>query len=230
MPQQFLSITDAYRATSVFGKLTRHEISAWALTGGLAVEIHRLRHGRPSGLRALNDLDFVTDSFDCVPDSLAGDFLFRHIHPLDPPGKTMLQLVDPVNALRIDVFRANGATMERTVCLEAAFGTVRLISLEDLVARSARLVLEIGEGRPASVKHATDFLRLLEFVNPAKIETAWQDHRKPQHPATFEETRMLLENLISNRKQLLITPKYSTNSSEKCLRCAPTSAFRLADP
>lgn len=58
----------------------------------------------------MNDIDFVTDSFDCIPESLADDFLFRHVHPFDPPGKTILQFIDAESALRVDVFRACGAT------------------------------------------------------------------------------------------------------------------------
>jgi hypothetical protein len=79
----------------VFRKLARHDIRRWALTGGLAFEIHALRLClQPSRhRRTLNDLDFIADSFDCIPETLPGDFLFRHVHPLEPHGKTMLQLI-----------------------------------------------------------------------------------------------------------------------------------------
>ena len=90
----------------------------------------RLR-GEPS-IRGLNDLDFITDSFDFIPETLATDFLFRHIHPFDTPGKTMLQFVDPDSALRMDLFRACGAPMTRTVRLDLPSGAIQLVSLEDL--------------------------------------------------------------------------------------------------
>jgi len=50
-------------------------------------------------VRALNDIDFIAESFDHIPASLASDFLFRHIHPFDPPGRTMLQFIDAESAL-----------------------------------------------------------------------------------------------------------------------------------
>ncbi len=79
--QRFLSVADADRVFHTFRKLGRHDIRRWALTGGLAVEAHRLQRGRVASVRTLNDIDFVAVSFDSIPASLADDFLFRHIHP-----------------------------------------------------------------------------------------------------------------------------------------------------
>jgi hypothetical protein len=104
--------------------------------------------------------------------------LFRHVHPLNPPGKTLLQFVDPETALRIDVFRAFGETMRRTSAVKLAGGTLRLIALEDLLARSARLALDLATGVSIPAKYAADFLRLAE-INPCGMEIAWQDQRKP---------------------------------------------------
>jgi hypothetical protein len=150
---QFLAGSDAQRVLSSFRKLARHDIGRWVLTGGLATEIHRLRAGCRPCLRPLNDIDFIADSFDCIPESLADDFLFRHIHPTDPPGKTMLQCIDPESALRIDVFRAYGGTIGRAIEVDLPVGSLRLISLEDLAARMARLALDLAQcvrpvGRP----------------------------------------------------------------------------------
>lgn len=230
MLERFLSTGDAERAFHVFRKLFSHDIARWALTGGLAVEIHLLRLGRPSSARDLNDLDFIAGSFDCLPETLAQGFRFRHIHSLDPPGKTMLQFVDPDTAMRIDVFRACGATMSRAFPLNLPSGTMQVVSIEDLAARAARLTLDLAEGVPLPSKHATDFLRLAELVDPLQTETAWQDHRKSKHPETFAETRRLLQDLIPAHRELLITPRYSRDISELCPRCAPTAAFPLADP
>jgi hypothetical protein len=181
-------------------------------------------------VRALNDIDFIADSFDAIPKSLADDFLFRHIHPSDPPGKTMTQFIDSESALRIDVFRANGATMSRTADLDLKAAMIQLISLEDLVARTARLALGLAVGVPTPSKHAIDFLRLAELVDLTEIETAWPDHRKPGQPASFIETSSLLEHLIPVRQDLLITPDYSKDAEEACPRCRRTAAFRFADP
>jgi hypothetical protein len=95
-------------------------------------------------VRALHDLDFVAASLERIPHSLADEFLFRQIHPFEPPGKTMLQLVDPDARMRIDVFRACGATMSRTSRIELAGAWIQIISLEDL---SARATTRAGPGR-----------------------------------------------------------------------------------
>lgn len=92
--QRFLSIEDSTRALNTLRKPSLHEISRWALAGGLAVEFHCLRAGHAQPIRHLNDIDFTAPAFDCIPETLARDFLFRHVHPFVPPGKTMMQLID----------------------------------------------------------------------------------------------------------------------------------------
>jgi hypothetical protein len=230
MFQKFLSVADADRALHTFCKLARHEIGQWAVTGGFAIEIHHWRLARQCSIRSLNDIDFIARSFECIPQTLADDFLFRHIHPLDPPGKTMMQLIDPERALRIDVFRASGAIMDRTFQQDLQTGTFQLVSVEDLVAREARLTLDLAQHVPVPSKHAKDFLRLIELVDAEEVETAWKDHRSPQHPVTFAETKRLLQDLIQAHPELLVTPCYSNNTEEICTRCNSTSAFQLADP
>jgi hypothetical protein len=214
----------------IFRKLARHEIQHWALTGGIAFEMHAARLGLPAGTRALNDLDFVTPAFDSIPATLSADFLCRHIHPFDPPGKILLQLIDPESRLRIDAFRASGQMMSRAVTGDFPFGALRVVSLEDLVARAARLLLDLAECVPVASKHARDYLRFVDLANPVAIEAAWQDHRKTAHPTTFQETRHLLPDLIRTNGNLLITPEYSKNTKEVCPRCVPSSGFQLADP
>ena len=106
------------------------------LRAGPRVGFTRDRKGRPalrtgqlaSSLRS-GDIDFVAETFDRVPESLADDFMFRHIHPFDPPGKTILQAVDVEIAVRIDVFRAYGSILNRSSDLILPTVIVRLISL-----------------------------------------------------------------------------------------------------
>jgi hypothetical protein len=184
-----------------------------------------------AGVRSapLNDLDFVADAFDDIPVTLAEEFLFRHIHPLDPPGKTMLQFVDADSALRIDLFRAYGTIMSRTIRTNLPSGQIQLISLEDTVARAARLVLDLSEHLPVASKHANDYLRLADLVDPSDVEVAWRDHRRPMHPMTFGETNKILKDLISTQVNLLIIPEYSRDTTEVCPRCLPAPPFQLAD-
>jgi hypothetical protein len=187
-------------------------------------------HDPHRSIRALNDLDFVAPDFDSIPQSLYRDFLFHHVHPLDPPGKIVLQCIDPETALRIDVFRACGDTSSRAVAMELESGPVQLTSLADLFARAARLLLDLADGVPVPAKHARDYLHLVELANPGELEAAWRDHRKPAHPENFREARGVLGNLIASRSGLLFTPQYSQDTGEICPRCAPTAAFPLADP
>jgi hypothetical protein len=230
MLDRFLSGADASRVSRTLRKLARHDIAGWALTGGLAVEIHLLRCGRQPSIRALNDVDFIATSFDAIPEALAEDFLFRHVHPGDPPGKTMLQMVDPDSAVRVDVFRAYGGTVNRTSDLAWPIGRIQLISLEDLIARAARLSLDLAQGIPVASKYARDFLRLTELVQAGQAELAWRDHRKAAHPATFDQAERLLQELIPASRALLTAPEYSQDTETICPRCAPAPAFPLADP
>ena len=117
--RRFLDTEDAGRAARTLRKLAACDISRWALTGGLAVEIHILQHGRESGGRQLRDMDFVAGSFEDIPAALGSEVLFRHVHPYDEPAKTMLQCVDEETALRVDLLRAYGQEMERAVPVRA---------------------------------------------------------------------------------------------------------------
>ncbi|MGB6691743.1 MAG: hypothetical protein WBE76_28215 [Terracidiphilus sp.] len=224
----FLSQADAERAARSVRKLRRHEISSMVLTGGLAVELHLLQRGLPSILRPLNDIDFLVDSFDEIPKALSADLIFHHVHPHDPPGKTLLQSVDPETAVRIDLFRAYGDETARAQTLELAGIVQRMISLEDLVARTARLCLDLASDRPLPTKHARDFLRLLPIADTASIERAWPEHRKAGHPRSFAETANLLERLIPERPHLLVVPGYSRDPAQICPRCQSTPHFPLA--
>jgi hypothetical protein len=80
----------------------------------------------------------------------------------------MLQLVDAEVKLRLDLFRRCGDAKPRTLS-------------------PARQALDRAVAMPTPTKNATDSLRLIALVNPADVETAWLDHRKPGHPVTFRE-------------------------------------------
>ena len=230
MIDQFFCADEAKRVSNTLHRLSHHDISRWALAGGLALEIHCLRGGLPHSGRPLNDVDFVAPAFDCIPETLSRDFLFRHVHPRDPPGKTILQLVDPETAMRIDLFRAYGAILTRTLSVEFPSGPIQLISGEDVLARAARLLLDLRVGVPVPAKYANDYLRLEKVMQPSDVEAAWQDHRKPDHPVTFREANMLVQGLVATHRDLLITPIYSRDATQICSRCVATAAFPLADP
>jgi hypothetical protein len=226
----FLSATDTRRAQGVIQKLVRHDIRSWVLTGGFAVEIHHIIRGVDPIHRSLRDIDFVAASFESLPRGMDKDFLFRHVHPLDPPGKTILQAVDADEAVRVDVFNDGGAASIRAQNVALSGWETQMICLEDLLARMARLSLDISHGEAVPAKHVRDFLRLARLDNPGVAEKVWPYHRRPKHPATFQEASELLQELIPNRHDLLIYPDDSNDIDEVCKRCMPSRDFQLADP
>jgi hypothetical protein len=226
----FLSPADTRRADRALAGLRRHDVSSLVLTGGLAVELHLELLRGPAEARRLNDIDLLVDSFSEIPATLSADFLLRHVHPGDPPGKTLLQCVDPQSAVRVDLFRACGGEISRAQAIEVNGKVLRVVALEDLVARSARLCLDLAGEIPVPAKHTRDFVRMLPLVFPGAVEAVWPEHRKPDHPGTFAEVAALLSDLIPLRKDLQIDPLFSQDADATCPRCRPTPEFPLADP
>jgi hypothetical protein len=225
----FYDPNGASRLLSTFHLLTRYDLSTWALTGGTAIEFYLQQMGAPTCVRPLHDLDFIAASFDCLPAGLGRVLLLRHVHPKDPPAKTMLQAVDPSTSVRIDVFRAYGAEMKRAQSIELEELMFQIVSFEDLVARHARLCCALLRGKPVAPKFARDFLRMVGFPKPENMEYVWQDHRESEDPTSFAEATGLLLDTIDARTDLLIPPVYSTDLAEVCVRCESTSEFQLAD-
>jgi hypothetical protein len=223
------SKADRERAERTFRKLLRHDIANWALTGGFATEAHLAHNGGKSAMRPLHDMDFIVSSFDCIPESLAKDFLLRHVHPDDPPGKTLLQCIDPGTAVRVDVFRAYGDVMQRISPIDLFSVPFRIISLEDLTARAARLSWDLAAGVPVAAKYARDFLRLLDIVSTDPVQAVWQEHRKPDSPEGFQDAANEIRRLVSTRPDLLVSPAYLTDVSVVCERCRGSAALPLVD-
>ena len=120
--------------------------------------------------------------------------------------------------------------MARAQYFEHRLGRIRLISLEDVLARTARLLLDLRIGVQVPSKHANDFSRLANLLPSFEVEIAWQDHRKPDDPLTFHEASTVVQNLLVTRHHLLVAPQYSKDVSQLCPRCIPSPAFPLADP
>lgn len=225
----FLTDFDENRARRTAEKLRRHNIGGWVLTGGMAVELHMQRLGLGAENRPLNDIDFLVDWFGEIPQTLSADLLFRHVHPHDPPAKTIMQCVDPETAVRVDVFRAYGGTTARAVPIALYGSVLKIVAIEDLTARSARLCMDLAFGEAMPAKHTRDFLRLLPLVEVNAMEPVWREHRKTQHPESFAETAALLRELIVSRKELQIVPVYGRDVHAHCARCEDSKSFPLAD-
>jgi len=175
-------------------------------------------------------MDFLVDSFGDIPRSLGRHFALRHVHPHDPPGKIIFQAVDPETALRIDLFRAYGAEMERLVPVDMHGLTLQMVSLQDLVARHARLNWDLVEGRSIDPKYARDLERMLDLVSTHEVEDIWQEHRPTTSPEEFGEALSRVREAIAARPELLVPPAYSTNPQEICPRCENSEELPLTDP
>lgn len=225
----FLSPADADRAHRTLSLLCHHHVPPFVLTGSLAVQIHLLRVGHSMDPRPPNDIDFLAGSFDEFPQTLADDFFFCHVHPHQAPGRTLLQCIDPQTAVRIDIFHALGNTMLRAIPFKPGSRAIRIVSLADLTAYTARLCMSLAEGATLPHKHAQDFLRLLPVISNGEIEPVWREHRKPNHPESFAEAALLLQHLIASRKDLQVVTKYAQDIRTACPHCEQTEAFPLAE-
>jgi hypothetical protein len=228
--EEFLSREDAERARRTLATLSNCDFSGLVLTGGFAVELHHLLKGLVAQPRLLNDIDFLAGSFSAIPEAISTKMIFRHVHPNAPPNRTQLQRVDPETAVRVDVFRACGETMVRAIPTVIGGVNLRLISIEDLTARTARLCMDLANNMPIPAKHARDFLRLLPLADVKAVEPVWQEHRKPMHPDSFRAAADLLMQLIATHPDLQIIPRYSCDTNESCPRCEGTASFALAAP
>jgi hypothetical protein len=225
----FYSPEDARRVRRVLRKLAEHQMDRWALTGGLAIEVHLVSAGSEPSIRQLNDIDFIAPWFEAIAPSLGRELLFRHVHPSDPPGKTLLQAIDPETKVRIDVFHAYGSEMERAVPVEIEGLALRMVSLPDLVARHTRLNWDLIEGQALAPKYARDLLRLLESSSGSEVGKVWPEHRKSKMPESFEAACERVREAIRKRPDLLVHPAYSTKVGEICDRCKVVNDFPLAD-
>lgn len=230
MFEHFLAEADVRRVGACLAMLRRCEVTGWALTGSVAIDLRLIEKGNQVRRRALNDLDFATPSFDTVPNTLGTVFLFRHLHPFDPPNKVIAQFVSSELALRVDVFRTHPEVMNRARSVQTEFGAIHTLSLADLIARAARLALPLADRQPVLSKHARDFLRLAKVANFEDVEHAWPEHRRMGDPESFQETATLLQQVVSQSSDLLVSPTYSQKVSGLCSRCAPVDGLELANP
>jgi hypothetical protein len=221
----FLSVRNTERVSVAMEKLSAHGFRDGALAGGVAAEAHLLSRGLGTEQRPLNDLDFVVESFASIPGSLAGGFLVHHIHPRAAEGKTLLQLIDPEQGLRIDFFRQFGATLTRT---ERLYG-MTVISLEDVIARTTSLVLgHLRTGKSIDLKHARAFQRLSGLGDPVKMDAAWRDHRQLECES-FRDAEHDAQELLARHPELIVREEYSTEA-RICAKCQDFGPFRRARP
>jgi hypothetical protein len=217
---------DARRATAVVTAVLAHGLRC-ALTGGLAIDAQLRAHRRSVEPRTLNDIDFVVENFASIPGSLAASFLPHHVHPDAIDGRTLLQLVDQPRAIRIDLFQALGSTLSRAVKLDGETGELKVLSVEDLVARTTAFVCgRLRRGQSVDVKHATAFTRLLGLGRPELLAAVWNEHRQ-QVPGTLDAASREAIRLLDAHPELVVVEEHSPEASP-CERCREHGAFRPA--
>lgn len=226
MTPPFLSEIDASLVGHTLNALTASGLSAFAVTGSLASKASFKR--RPYTRRAFNDLDIVVRSFEALPPSLIDRFLCIHVHPDAPPGKLLLQLANPSNPLRVDIFRSRGWTMERVKTTVLAGVSVKLASVKDLAALNAVHLMSLRRGNPVPSKHLQDFYALLDVVNHEAAERAWADHRALGDPMTFAEASDQVKHLAAANGHLLCAAEYSQDVEASCPKCKIFGSFAPA--
>jgi hypothetical protein len=97
---------------------------------------------------------------------------------------------------------ALASTVTRPQPVELSLGTVLMISVEDLIARLVRLVLQLAEGILVAPKYAHNLIRMLKLLDSDAAEPAWLDHRLTQHPTVFREACAIALELIETRPHL----------------------------
>jgi hypothetical protein len=223
-----LSDDDARRATSVVRDLLALGFRG-SLTGGLAIGAHLRARGDRSEPHPLNDVDFVVGSFADIPDSVADRFLMNHIHPSAPEGKTLMQLIDPEHALRVDLFRAYGATLSRSAPLGVETEPLDVAAFEDLAARTTSHVYgHVRNGRTIEAKYVRAMFELSRFVAELTIDEAWNDHRE-RLPDSFGEGLSKAHRILSLHPELIVSGEYSREITP-CERCQRHGRFRCAPP
>jgi hypothetical protein len=226
---EFLDRNDARRAAEVMGRLWAHGFRACALTGGFALEVQLISNGSAPQQRRLNDLDFIVEEFASIPSALAEGYLVHHIHADAPPGKILLQLIDRDRALRIDLFRALGATLSRAETPQGFAVLHKVVSIEDLAARTTSHVYsQLQKGRPIEVKHVQAFMRLACFGTLKGIEAAWQDHRQDLKES-YREACEQAQHLLRSHPEFVFQEEYSSVVIS-CSRCRDHGPFQRAEP
>jgi hypothetical protein len=225
--EPFLTADDARRVCRVLQKLHACGLD-YAVTGGMALET-----ALGSGLgrqRAFNDIDVVTSGFDTLPPALASAFMISHAHPHRPTGKLAIQLVEPEQRVRVDVFSACGDTLERTRPALIGNLPIKVVAVEDLACRIASEMMCFSRGESVPPKCADDHARAIQVVDMELVEKAWRDQRREIDPLTYAEASVQIVEALKRDTGKLVKPTYSTDTDAVCRHCYNTANFMVASP
>lgn len=223
----FLEGPDADRVLNVLWRLNACGLD-YAVTGGMALEPAL---GSEIGRRRpFNDIDLVVSGFDALPSALASPFLFSHVHPHRRTGKLAIQLVEPEQRVRIDVFSACGATMQRVKPAMIGDLSIKVVAIEDLACRIASEMMCFSRGETVPPKCAGDHARARQMVDMHIVEKAWQDQRRKIDPPSYAEASVQIDEALNRGSGRLVQPAYSTDTEAVCPHCQDSDRFRVTPP
>jgi hypothetical protein len=228
MLSKYLPRADVRRVARVIAKLEACGFQG-ALTGGLAIEAQMHLNRRTFARRPLNDLDFVVESFESICEPVAKEFVAHHVHPRASAGKLLVQLIEPEQRVRVDIFRQFGDTLRRKVRLRGQGASIDILSVEDLLARAtSSLVASLQSKRSYEAKCAEAFRRLDGLGEGSALESAWRDHRQCG-PPSFAESVEIVRRLLPAHPELAVRQHYSADITP-CAKCEDCEPFVRANP
>lgn len=219
-----LAADDARCVRTVLQKLASCGL-AYAVTGGMALELGLRSLGR---LRPFNDIDVVVASFDTLPPALGAAFMVSHAHANRPVGKLALQLVDPEQRVRIDVFTACGDTFARARPAWIGDLQTKVVTLEDVASRIASELMGFCQGDAVPPKYADDHLRARRVVDSDAVERAWREQRRRTDPSTYADAAKRIDQALRQNTGRFEATVYSTDTDSVCPHCLSTEHFKLA--
>jgi hypothetical protein len=127
-----------------------------ALTGGVAIALHAKRYGlKVRKSTADRDIDFVASDLAAIRPTATADFLVSHYHRPQP--KFLLQLVDPINRVRIDVFPDLTGSIAHAEEVHFRDYRVRVLTPEAILAHKVQtLESAVAQGKTVDPKHFDD--------------------------------------------------------------------------
>ncbi len=154
------------RLFGCLGKLMPHvRRDDFAVTGGVAIEFGLAEIGRPGYRTTVADLDCLVSSLDAIAPSVCNSFLVSHYHVAGARvPKFMVQLVDPISAMRVDVFPDFVGSVARAGLVQIGAEHVKMIALDDILTHKLLTISKASPTQPVDPKHANDAYVLGEVL------------------------------------------------------------------
>ncbi|ASW08324.1 hypothetical protein CKA34_20085 (plasmid) [Rhizobium sp. 11515TR] len=156
--------------------------------------------------------------------------MISHAHPDRPIGKLAIQLVEPNQRVRVDVFTARGDTLARTRPALICDLAIKVVAVEDLACRIASEMMNFSRGDSVPLKCADDHTRARQAVDMDLVETAWQDQRREMDPLTYAEAAVQIADAMDRQTGKLARQVYCTDSHAACHHCRDTVHFTVTSP